>query len=123
MQPKLIWHLTCLTLGLWLALVQPGLSSYWLLDPHTHAQIDADRYGQEPDGEPLPGRPWHPPHEHPSSGGLPVSSMVLLNAFDAAFYQTVFLPAQCPALRDERSEAAVLAKSVAWLLLEHPPCA
>ncbi len=123
MQPKLIRHLTCLTLGLWLALVQPGLSSYWLLDPHIHAQIDADRYGQEPDGEPLPGRPWSLPHEHSSGSDLPASSVILSNAFDAVFYQTVFSPAQRPSLRDERSEAAVWAKSIALPPLEHPPCA
>ena len=123
MQPKRIRSVTCLTLGLWLTLVQPGLSPTWLLDPHTHAEIDAERYGQEPDGEPLPGRPWSPPHEHPSGSDLPASSVMLSHAFNAAFYQTVFSPAQRPSLRDERSEAAEWAKSIALPPLEHPPCA
>ena len=123
MQPKRIRSVTCLTLDLWLTLVQPGLSPIWLLDPHTHAQIDADRYGHEPDGEPLPGRPWSPPHEHPAGSDLPASSMLLSNAFDSDFYQAVFSPAQRPALRDERIEVGVLAKSITLPPLEHPPCA
>ena len=124
MQPKRIRYFICLPLGLWLALVQPGVSPSWLLDDHIHAEIDADRYGQAPDGEPLPGRPWHPPHEHPAGGAdLPASFMMLPTVFDAAFFQTVFSPGQRPALRDERNEAAVWVKSIALLPLEHPPCA
>ena len=123
MQPKRIRSAICLTLGLWLTLVQPGLSPIWLLDPHTHAQIDADRYGQEPDGEPLPGRPWSPPHEHPAGSDLPASSMLLSNAFDADFYQAIFSLTWRPLLRDERIEVGVLAKSITLPPLEHPPCA
>ena len=67
------WLITYLIVSVWLALVQPGMSYFWLIDPALHAEIDKELYGQLPDGETLPGHEHHAPHEHPASEGTTVS--------------------------------------------------
>jgi hypothetical protein len=114
---QVIGLLTCL----WLMLVQPGMSYYWLIDPHLHAEMDAEDYGQLPDGQPLPGQPWRPPHQHPTNEGTIVTGIVLHNVFDSAFYQVVLSAAENPALAGCRSEAAVIAESVTPAPPDHPP--
>lgn len=106
---------------LWLMLLQPGMSYYWLIDPNVHARIDAELYGQLPDGQPLPGRPWQPAHEHPTSDGAALSDLILHNSFDSAFYWAVLSPATQPALAGFRSEADVIAESIAPAPPDHPP--
>jgi hypothetical protein len=107
----------------WLMFAQPGMSSYWLIDPAVHAAIDAELYGQTIDGHPLPGHEGdhHPPHDHPSSSGLPTPELSLHSVFDDAFHMIVFAPAGEPALDSERHEAAVIAESIVLVPLEPPP--
>lgn len=107
--------------GMWVALVQPGLSYFWLLDPQVHADIDAEEYGQTPDGRTLPGHPWHPPHDHPSGAALSISDLIQQNAFDARFYAKVFAPADRPSLQDQPIEIAVLATAVDLAPPDLPP--
>ena len=85
---------TCLIVISWLAFAQPGMSYSWLIDPDVHAQIDAELYGQRPDGETLPGHEPHPPHEHPVMLGLTVPGLTLANPFGEAFYSALMSPAQ-----------------------------
>jgi hypothetical protein len=110
-----------LFLSVWVSVVQPGLSYFWLIDPDVHAEIDAEEYGQTPDGRMLPGHPWHPPHDHPSSAGLSITDLVQQNAFDAAFYATVFSPAERPALQDRLLEVEMLVKSSDMPPPDQPP--
>ena len=102
---------------------QPGVSPYALIDPAVHAAIDAEVYGQPIDGHPLPGHEGdhHPPHEHPSSSGIPPTALSVQNVFDRTFYLNIFFPADQPALRNERHEAAVIAESIALVPLKPPP--
>ncbi len=118
-----LWQLIAVMSCAWLMLVQPGVSYYWLIDSHLHAEIDADRYGQTPDGRTLPGRSQHPPHEHPSSEGVTNSEAVSSNGFDAAFYAALFAEANRPSLQGRRLELAVIALAVVRDPPEHPPCA
>ena len=111
----------CLIVCGWLALVQPGLSYYWLIDPQAHAEIDAERYDQLPDGRMLPGHPYHPPHEHPSSDGLPATHPVTLNEDAGAYSSMIFWEANRPALQSSNAEAAVIARAVFLDPPEHPP--
>ncbi len=111
----------CLIVCGWLALVQPGLSYYWLIDPSLHAKIDAERYGQLPDGRTLPGHPHHPPHEHPSSGGLPTTGAAALDGCAVAYSSVIFWEANRPSLHSRPAEAAVIARAVFLDPPEHPP--
>jgi hypothetical protein len=113
--------LVCLIVCGWLVLVQPGLSYYWLIDPLVHAELDAERYGQLPDGRMLPGHPYHPPHEHPSSGGLPITYPVTLDHEASAYSRAIFWEANRPSLQNRYVEAAVIARIVFLDPPEHPP--
>jgi hypothetical protein len=121
MKPNSVRPLVVLLTCVWLALMQPGVSVYWLIAPAIHARIDVDEYGQTPDGQPLPGRPATPPHGHPTSDAFPASAVSLPTSFDAAFYQMVFSPAQRPSLNGERTEASVIAESITPDPPDHPP--
>ncbi len=105
----------------WLALVPPGLSYYWLINPQRHAKIDAERYDQLPDGRMLSGHPYQPPHEHPSSGGLPTIPSVQLDNKVVLYSQAIFWEANRPSLQNSYSEAAAIASAVFLDLPEHPP--
>ena len=105
----------------WLALMQPGMSVFWLLNPDVHARIDEALYGQAPHGETLPGHEQHAPHGHPVGMGLSVPELTLTNPFDATFYHALLAPTQRPALRSPRVEADVIAKSIALEPPEQPP--
>ncbi len=105
----------------WLALMQPGMSVFWLIAPAIHARIDADEYGQTIDGRPLPDRPVRPPHSHPSDDAFPNSAVSPLTGFDRTFYQTLFSPAGRPSLNGERAETSVTAQSIALAPPDHPP--
>ena len=111
----------CLIVAVWLAFVQPGVSYYWWIDPAIHVQIDAELYGQRPDGETLPGHEHHPPHEHPANPGITVSDLTLANPFGAAFYRTLLSPAERLALVGQRSELAVIAQQIALAPPDQPP--
>lgn len=108
-------------LSVWVAVVQPGLSYFWLIDPQVHADIDAEEYGQTSDGRMLPGYPWRPPHDHPSSASLSITDLMQHNVFDAAFYDMVFSPAARLALQDSRPESQVIEKSIAVPPPDQPP--
>jgi hypothetical protein len=112
---------TCLIIVGWLAFAQPGMSHYWLIDPAVHAQIDAELYGQQPDGETLPGHAHQPPHEHPIHQGVGVSDLTLANPFDAAFYRALLSPAQRLALFDQHIELAAIAKLITIEPPDQPP--
>lgn len=105
----------------WLMLVQPGLSHYWLIDPHIHAEIDAALYGQTPDGETLPGHESHAPHQHPVNLGIIVSAPLLIDPFGAEFYRAVFAPATSPALCRRCLGVLIVAKSISLAPPEQPP--
>ncbi len=105
----------------WLAFVQPGLSDYGWIDPHVHAEIDAERYGQLPDGRMLPGYPYHPPHEHPRSDGLPTTHPITLDDDASAYAWMIFWAANRPSLQGTHAEAAVIASAVFLDPPEHPP--
>jgi hypothetical protein len=111
----------CLIVCGWLTLVQPGLSYYWLIDPHVHAEIDADRYGQLPDGRMLPGHPYQPPHEHPSSGGIPATHPATLDNDASAYSSVISWEANRPSLQSRFTEAAVIPHAVFLDPPEHPP--
>ena len=111
----------CLIVCGWLALVQPGLSYYWLIDPHVHAEIDAERYDQLPDGRMLPGHPYHPPHEHPSSDGLSTTHPAAFDDDVSACSFAICWEANRPALQGRHAEAAVIARAVFLDPPEHPP--
>jgi hypothetical protein len=113
--------ITCLIVSGWLALMQPGMSIYSLMSPEEHADIDKELYGQLPDGETLPGHEHHPPHEHPVNQGMSVPGLTFTNPFDAGYYRSLFAPAQCPALRGQRIELAVIAQSIAIAPPDQPP--
>jgi len=113
----IIWLMTCV----WLTLMQPGVSVYWLIVPAVHARIDADEYGQTIDGQPLPDQPVTPPHSHPAHDASAESAVSLPTSFDASFYQVVFSPAQRPSLNGRHIEAHVNAESIAPDPPEHPP--
>jgi hypothetical protein len=119
--PRRAGLITCLIVSAWLALVQPGMSYFWLIDPALHAEIDKEMYGQLPDGETLPGHEHHPPHEHPTSEGTTVPELTFANPFNAAFYQSLLAAAQRPALRSLRVEADVIAESIALEPPDQPP--
>lgn len=105
----------------WLMLVQPGLSHYWLIDPHIHAEIDEALYGQTPDGETLPGHESHAPHQHPVNLGIIVSAPLLIDPFGAEFYRAVFAPATSPALCRRCLGVLIVAKSISLAPPEQPP--
>ena len=111
----------CLIVCGWLALVQPGLSYYWLIDPQRHAEIDADSYGQLPDGRMLPGRPYHPPHEHSSSSGIPATHPATLDDDASTHSSAIFHEANRPSLQNRYSVAAVITRAVFLDPPEHPP--
>lgn len=111
----------CLIIALWLAFVQPGMSGYWLIDPGVHARIDAELYGQLPDGETLPGHEPQLPHEHSIILGTTVSGLTLVNPFGAAFYCVLLSPAQRLALLDRRAELAVIPQSITLTPPDQPP--
>jgi len=111
----------CLIVCSWLALVQPGLSYYWLIDPQVHAEIDAERYNQLPNGRMLPGHPYYPPHEHPSSGGLPIAYPVTLEEEAAAFSRAIFWEANRPSLQSSYVEVTVIPRAIFPDPPEHPP--
>ncbi len=113
--------ISCLIVVVWLAFMQPGMSYYGLIDPAAHAQIDAELYGQRPDGETLPGHEPHPPHEHPINPGISVPTVTLANPFDAAFYRTLLFPAQRLALSSHRLELDVIAQAITLELPDQPP--
>ena len=117
----LVKEIVCLLICSWLAFMQPGMSYYWLMDPHLHAEIDAEEYGQLPNGQTLPGQPWHPPHEHPTSFGASVEGLTLRNPFDEVFYNTVFSAAQRPALRGLRVDSSALGQSITVEPPDQPP--
>jgi hypothetical protein len=123
MMKRNLIRLIVFDLCVWLMMVQPGLSFYWLIDPAVHAAIDAARYGQTIDGRPLPGhvQDHQPPHEHPSSSGVPAPNLSLSNVFDRTFRLIVFAPARRPAINGERHEAAVIADSITLIPLDPPP--
>jgi hypothetical protein len=110
-------------LSSWLMFTQPGMSSFWLIDPAVPAAIDAELYGQTIDGRPLPGHEGdhYPPHDHPSSSGLPAPEFSLHSVFDDAFHTIVLAPADEPALNGERHEAAVIADAITLIPLDPPP--
>jgi hypothetical protein len=110
-----------LILCVWVALVQPGLSYFWLLDPQAHADFDADEYGQTPDGHTLPGHPWHPPHQHPTSLSLGAFEIMQQNAFDPTFYQIVFWPLDRLSLQGQPFEIAVIGQAADLAPPDHPP--
>ena len=105
----------------WLILVQPGLSFYWLIDPHLHAEIDEALYGQSPDGATLPGHDQHVPHQHPVSQGIPVSAPLYVNPFGREFYRRLFTPAIAPALCNRCTSLAVFATSIVLTPPDQPP--
>lgn len=110
-----------LTICIWVALVQPGLSYFWLIDSDEHTKIDADLYGQTPDGRTLPGHPWHPPHQHPTSLSLGAFELMQQNAFDAEFYAKVFSPAIWLALQSDLLEVQVIAQPIDLPPPDQPP--
>jgi hypothetical protein len=111
----------CLIVAIWLAFVQPSMSYYWLIDPAVHAQIDAELYGQRPDGETLPGYVPHPPHEHPANPSITISGLTLSNPFGSAFYRALLSPAERLALVGQRSELAVIVQQIALAPPDQPP--
>ncbi len=111
----------CFIAAVWLAFVQPGMSYFGLIDPATHAQIDAQLYGQRPDGATLPGHDYHPPHEHPTSPGITVSGLPLVNPFGAAFYHTLLSAAERLALQGQRLQTEVIAQVIALAPPDQPP--
>ncbi len=113
--------LVCLIVCGWLAVVQPGVSYYWLIDPHVHAEIDAERYGQLPDGRMLPGHPYQPPHEHPSSGSLPTTQAIPFENEVAHCFQAIFWEANRPSLQYRYVEAAAIPRAVFLDTPEPPP--
>ena len=104
-----------------LMLIQPGVSATWLLDAHRHAAIDADVYGQTPDGRTLPGRAAHPPHSHPADDSLPGPEIAPLRPFNAAAAAAILSEANRPSLGDRRSDAEVIAAAIFLDPPEHPP--
>jgi len=104
-----------------LALVQPGVSSTWLIGARQHAEIDADLYGQTPDGHTLPGHAEHPPHQHSAEEGLPNSVAIALQRFDGGYAAAILWEANRPSLQDRRSDATVIASAVFLEPPEHPP--
>jgi len=113
--------MVCLLACGWVTLVPPGLSRFGLIDPEVHAQIDAERYGQTPDGHTLPGYPERPPHEHPVTAAVSVSAISLASVFRAAARHDVFTPAQQPSLSGGHIDTEVIAESIAIAPLEPPP--
>jgi hypothetical protein len=112
---------TCLIVVGWLAFAQPGMSCYWLIDPAIHARIDAELYGQQPDGAALPGHDPQLPHEHVIILGAVVSELTLVNPFGAAFYGALLSPAQRLAWLDRRVELAVIPQAITLAPPDHPP--
>jgi hypothetical protein len=112
---------TCLIVAAWLAFAQPGMSYYWLIDYEVHAQIDAELYGQRPDGETLPGHEHHLPHDHPIMPGISIPDLTLANPFDASFYELLLSPAQRLALFGQRVELDVIVQSIAIAPPDQPP--
>ena len=111
----------CLVVSGWLAVMQPGMSHYWLIDPVVHTQIDAELYGQHTDGETLPGHDHSPPHEHPANQGIGVASATFTNPFNAGFYNTLLSPARRRAMFEQRVELAVIARFLAIEPPDQPP--
>jgi|WetSurMetagenome_2_1015567.scaffolds.fasta_scaffold876856_2 hypothetical protein len=112
---------TCLLVVGWLAFAQPGMSYHWLIDPALHARIDAELYGQLPNGETLPGHEPQLPHEHSTILGTTVSELTLVNPFGAAFYGALLSPAQRLALLDRRVELAVIPQAITLTPPDQPP--
>ena len=121
MKPQIGRSIISAVICTWIALVQPGVSAWWLMDPQVHAKIDLEEFGQTPDGRTLPGHPWHPPHNHPTSAALGISDLIQQNAFDAAFYEIVFRPAHEPALQGQALEIEVIATATDLAPPDHPP--
>ena len=113
--------MVCLFVCAWLAIMQPGMSIYSVISPEVHAEIDKELYGQTPDGHTLPGHEEHAPHDHPANQGTAVPDSTYINPFDAAFYRSLLLPAQQPALRGQRLETAIFARSITIEPPEQPP--
>ena len=111
----------CLIVCGWLALLQPGMSDYWLINPQVHAAIDAEEYGQLPDGQPLPGYPARPPHSHPGHDGMAYSPEPLIAGLDMSSFDRVLVEANRPSLQGSRSEAAVIVAAVVLDPPEPPP--
>lgn len=105
----------------WLWVMQPGMSLYWLIAPEVHAEIDADLYGQTPDGRDLSDEHHRAPHDHPAQPGTPVPGAPTVNPFDAAFYIALLAPARRPALRGQRIDALVIAYTLALKPPDQPP--
>ena len=101
--------------------VPPGLSFYWLIDPEIHAQIDADRYGQTPDGRTLPGRPGRPAHDHLASPAVSVSALSLASIFQFAAYHDPYTSADCSSPGSQPTDHAAIGESIALPPLERPP--
>jgi hypothetical protein len=121
MNRQVVRLLIGLTICIWVALIQPGVSYFWLIDSDEHAKIDADLYAQTPDGRTLPGHPWHPPHDHPTSVSLGAFELMQQNAFDAEFYDKVFSPAVRLSLQPDRFEVAVIAQPIDLAPPDIPP--
>jgi len=111
----------CLVVCAWLAIMQPGMSIYSVISPEVHAEIDKELYGQTPDGHTLPGHEEHAPHDHPANQGTAVPDSTYINPFDAAFYRSLLVPAQQPALCGQPLKADVIAQSIAVEPPDQPP--
>lgn len=118
---SLVRPVVCALVCSWMMLMQPGMSAYWLIAPDVHAEIDADLYGQTPDGHNLPGHEQHAPHDHPVNQGTPVPGAATVNPFDATFYHILLSPARRPTLRGQRVDAVVIAYTLAIEPPEQPP--
>ncbi|MFN8597097.1 MAG: hypothetical protein U0559_13060 [Anaerolineae bacterium] len=106
-----------LLIGAWLILVQPGMSYYWLISPHVHAEIDAELYGQSPTGETLPGHTPHLPHQHPISPGMTAPESTISNPVDLGVRASIWSAAQQLALLNRVFE---ISEAVESLVIEPP---
>jgi hypothetical protein len=113
--------MVCLFVCGWLAIMQPGMSIYAVISPEVHAEIDEKLYGQTIDGHTLPGHEEHAPHDHLANQGTTAPDSTVINLFDAAFYRWLREPAQRPALKGQRLETAIFARSITIEPPEQPP--
>ena len=121
MRSNHVQSILCVVACSWVVLVPPGLSYYWLIDSEIHAQIDAVRYGQTPDGRTLPGCAERPAHDHPAGAAVSVSAISLASIFQIASYYDADTPAKRSSLGGKRVDDAVIGESIALPPLEHPP--